>query len=552
VGRSALYTNTTGASNSALGQGSLGLNSTGNNNSAFGADALNSSTTADNNTAVGSNSLVANTTGANNTAVGHVSLFSNTTGGQNVALGLQTLYYNTTASNNTAVGHVAMTYNTTGTSNVAVGADALYNNTTASNNTAVGYQAGHSNTEQTVTALGYRAGYSQTGASPGANTWIGNQAGYSTTSGGANTATGWDSMYQNTSGSYNTAYGMSALGNNTTASNNTAVGYQAGYSGTTGATNSYFGFQAGYGITTGGVNTFLGYNAGASITTGSKNTIIGAYGGNQGGLDIRTASNHIVLSDGDGNPRAYWDAAGALTTGNIVLPTAASYILLGGSNPAVNAYIQESSSSIILGSANTPRMTVDASGNLLVGGAGAQRLHIQTADGANYTSRFQNTHASTPYGINVYYSAAAPNGVSNQFISCEDSGGGRFQVYSNGGVANYQANDVNLSDRREKTNFAPSKSYLDVICAIPVQTFNYIDQNMENDPGLTLGVVAQDVQAVAPEFVMESNWGTEEDPKMRLSLYQTDLQYALMKCIQEQQDMITSLTTRIEALEGAN
>jgi len=50
---------------------------------------------------------------------------------------------------------------------------------------------------------------------------------------------------------------------------------------------------------------------------------------------------------------------------------------------------------------------------------------------------------------------------------------------------------------------------------------------------LTLGVVAQDVQAVAPEMVMESNWGTQEEPKMRLSIYQTDLQYALMKAIQE-------------------
>ena len=74
---------------------------------------------------------------------------------------------------------------------------------------------------------------------------------------------------------------------------------------------------------------------------------------------------------------------------------------------------------------------------------------------------------------------------------------------------------------------------------------------MEEDGGLTLGVVAQDVQAVAPEMVTESNWGTEEDPKMRLSIYQTDLQYALMKCIQEQQALITALTTRITALEAA-
>jgi len=101
------------------------------------------------------------------------------------------------------------------------------------------------------------------------------------------------------------------------------VGYQAGYSQTTGSgTNSYFGFQAGYGVTTGAVNTFLGYNAGASITTGSKNTIIGAYGGNQGGLDIRTASNYIVLSDGDGNPRGIFDGSGNWILGNT---TNASY-----------------------------------------------------------------------------------------------------------------------------------------------------------------------------------------------------------------------------------
>ena len=108
----------------------------------------------------------------------------------------------------------------------------------------------------------------------------------------------------------------------------------------------------------------------------------------------------------------------------------------------------------------------------------------------------------------------------------------RATFRSNGGLANYQANDVNLSDLREKTNFAPAKSYLDTICAIPVQTFNYIDQS-EDDPGLTLGVVAQDVQAVAPELVMESNWGSKDEPKMRLSIYQTDLQYALMKALQE-------------------
>ena len=85
-----------------------------------------------------------------------------------------------------------------------------------------------------------------------------------------------------------------------------------------------------------------------------------------------------------------------------------------------------------------------------------------------------------------------------------------------------------------------------------MQTFNYIDQNMEEDGGLTLGVVAQDVQAVAPELVVETNIGTPDEPKMRLSIYQTDLQYALMKCIQEQQALITQLQADVAALKGAS
>ena len=121
----------------------------------------------------------------------------------------------------------------------------------------------------------------------------------------------------------NTAVGASALGANTTASSNTAVGYQAGYQLTTGGTNQLFGVQAGYALTTGTGNFLAGYGAGGAITTGSKNTIVGNYNGNQGGLDIRTASNYIVLSDGDGNPRLFMDGTGAgrVTSGNFSVGT---------------------------------------------------------------------------------------------------------------------------------------------------------------------------------------------------------------------------------------
>ena len=184
--------------------------------------------------------------------------------------------------------------------------------------------------------------------------------------------------------------------------------------------------------------------------------------------------------------------------------------------------------------AGSERMRIDSSGNLLVGTTSRLQTEKLTVLGAeaNQMVYFRNSNAA-PGGIFVDYSVATPNNTGNEFLYCTDASAQRMAVRSNGGIANYSANDVNLSDRREKTNFAPAKSYLDVICAIPVQTFNYIDQNLEDDGGLTLGVVAQDVQAVAPELVTESNWGTEENPKMRLSIYQTDLQYALMKALQE-------------------
>lgn len=131
--------------------------------------------------------------------------------------------------------------------------------------------------------------------------------------GSNNVALGDTALDSLTSGTNNTALGSAALRNNTTADKNTAVGYQAGYNTTTPDNNSFFGQWSGYNNTTGAGNTYIGQGAGYSMTTGSENTIIGAYNGNQGGLDIRTSSNNIVLSDGDGNVRAHCDSSGTWT-----------------------------------------------------------------------------------------------------------------------------------------------------------------------------------------------------------------------------------------------
>ena len=316
------------------------------------------------NTVLGASALAANTTGSRTVAIGDNALLVNTSGVRLVAVGSEALTTNTTGSYNTGVGWRAMQNNTTGEYNTAVGSTALNLNTTASNNTAVGYQAGYSgvtatqlvavgsgalyaNTVNYGTAVGYNAlNANTTGA---ANAAFGAYALSTNTTGQANSAFGGfgfglsDSALQaNTTGSYNSAFGLGALASNTTASNNTAVGYQAGYSNTTASNSTIVGYQAGYTNQTGTGQTFLGQNAGRTsnpsattgyntiignqagyylstgvdntfigssvgrgsgqnMTTGSKNTIIGTFDGNENGLDIRTADNYIVISDGSGN-----------------------------------------------------------------------------------------------------------------------------------------------------------------------------------------------------------------------------------------------------------
>jgi hypothetical protein len=165
--------------------------------------------------------------------------------------------------------------NTTGSNNTAIGNAALIANTTASNNTAVGYQALYTNTTGTEqVAVGLSALYAAT------------------------TGTG-----------RNTAIGYQALASVTTGFENTGLGRNAGLF-STGSQNTFIGANAGATHTTGNSNTYVGEESGTSMTTGGSNTIIGRYSGNQGGLDIRTASNNIVLSDGDGNPRWRCDSTG--------------------------------------------------------------------------------------------------------------------------------------------------------------------------------------------------------------------------------------------------
>jgi hypothetical protein len=194
---------------------------------------------------------------------------------------------------------------------------------------------------------------------------------------------------------------------------------------------------------------------------------------------------------------------------------------------------------------NNGKFLVNRTASLSVAGVASDHNFKGTTGNGNWVSVFENAGNSSPWGVAISYSGAAPNIADNDFIWCTDTAGRRFSVRSNGGVVNYQANDSNLSDVRRKKDIELAGSYLSKICAIPVKTFRYIDQT---DSAPSIGVIAQDVEAVAPEFVDNSGFGVAPEGEAPYkAVYQTDLQYALMKCIQEQQELIVALQSRLDA-----
>ena len=107
---------------------------------------------------------------------------------------------------------------------------------------------------------------------------------------------------------------LSVVGNNDTVSTwngNTAVGSWAGQ-------NASITLR----------NTFIGWAAGRYITSGSENVILGSYDGNSGGLDIRTSSNNVILSDGAGNIRLYANSSGNVGLGT-TNPTSKLHVMGG-------------------------------------------------------------------------------------------------------------------------------------------------------------------------------------------------------------------------------
>jgi len=367
----------------------------------------------------------------------------------NTAEGSAALFSLTSGINNTALGARALFTNNTGSYNTATGSLALERNQSGSVNTANGYDALFSNTTgNNNTATGFRALFSNTGAT--ANNRL---------AGGDNTANGSAALFHNTIGNNNTATGFEALFNNTIGGSNTAMGGSALFSNTTGAQNTATGVDALQSNTTGSFNTATGIAALNANTTGSRNAATGdvaLLSNTTGSFNVADGGSALVSNTtGSYNTACGLQALDSNTSGsmNIALGFQAGINLTTGSN---NIYI---------------------GANVIGAGAEANTIRIGT----------QGTQTATLvagiYGQSVDAASSLP-----------------VQIDSTGKLGTV------LSSARFKQAIKPMDEVSEAVLGLEPVTFQY---KPELDPkGVPqFGLVAEQVEKVAPELVVHDNQG---------------------------------------------
>lgn len=201
-------------------------------------------------------------------------------------------------------------------------------------------------------------------------------------------------------------------------------------------------------------------------------------------------------------------------------------------------------------------------GNLLVG-------TTSNAVTGNYGSIIQGSQTAGGAGVFYAYNAASsgadnsPPMIVMKAMATTSSAARFMQFYANGaatpmgGIVGNGSSNVqfaSISDAREKTNIAPISGSLDKVLSLKPVEFDWLG-NGEHCPA---GFVAQDVEQVFPEFVVENITNDGDEPRKGLTGGMTGGIVAhLVASIQEQQaiivslqDTLESLTARITALEA--
>jgi len=209
------------------------------------------------------------------------------------------------------------------------------------------------------------------------------------------------------------------------------------------------------------------------------------------------------------------------STNDYIFNSGSGLQVLAGSGQVIQFYTNGSS---------TERMSIDSSGNWLVGTTNAAQ---DSSDGVKIKKD------GTQGRVFVIGSSA----TSGEGYSMHANGSFRFYVQYSGQINSTSQSILGISDVSLKENIRDLDRGLEAILALQPRRFDW----KNGDGNDIMGFVAQEVETVLPELVHDYKYDSGET---KLGLKMGDMIPSLVKAIQEQQETITALTARITQLEN--
>jgi len=268
-------------------------------------------------------------------------------------------------------------------------------------------------------------------------------------------------------------------------------------------------------------------NLGLGVTPSTWNSTIKAaqfaLGGSIAGA---TNTSNIAL-----NSNAYLNSAGSAYV-YINSDYATRYLQQGGVHYWYNAASGTAGNAITF----TQAMTLDSSGNLLVG-----TTNSSDTNSAGFRAQ--------PSGVATSTLTASGTGDSTMRVYSTGAGAYRFYVRMDGTVFATTTTISGISDIRYKENVRDLDAGLDKIMALKPRLYDWKEGKGANIKNAR-GFIAQEFEQVFPDLIDKWKDPSPEGEEPYKSI-RADLIPVLVKAIQEQQALITTLTARITALESA-
>jgi len=326
-------------------------------------------------------------------------------------------------------------------------------------------------------------------------------------------------------------------------------------------------------------------------TLGNLDIISYGFNGNVG---IGTASPLALLhvsGSSSGAVQAYIHNRNGATNSSaeLVFGTYGGAIPTGGGNPgpsakivALNTNVSDASTDLTFHTyastgSSAERMRITSDGYFKVSNTGSyqgisNRFHELRTNLADEWTAIIGNSSSSPYGIQIRYAGASPNGGANQFLVCSDSTVDRLRIASNGNVTNTNGSYGSISDVKLKENITDATPKLEDLLKVKVRNYNLIGEETKQ-----IGVIAQELEEVFPAMIDESEDFEEvEVPKLDeegkevlneegevittkekqpTGTTTKSVKYSvfvpmLIKAIQEQQEIINEMRAEIDSLKN--